>query len=104
MSTLASIAALACALCLGACATYDTGGPAPVPLGDGVYTIGADGGYDAATGPHSETYQRAIRFCFEQGRQLVRLDRQPGMPQQAGSGMQFRCVGPGEPEWKEPVG
>jgi hypothetical protein len=94
-------AAFAAALCLGACATYAVGGAEPVPLGDGVYAIDADAG---SAGLHSQNYQRAVRFCFEQGKQLLRLDRQPALPQQAGAGIHFRCVGPGEPGWKEPVG
>jgi hypothetical protein len=74
----------------------------PVPLGNGIYSIGS--GPAAGEGLANQTYQRAIRFCFDQGRQLVRVDG-PGdaRPSSAG-GMQFRCVGPGEPGWKDPVG
>ena len=90
------------AACLCGCVTQGLAGAEPVPVGDGVYAIGAEPG--SGGGTHSESYQRAIRFCFDQGRQLFRLDGQPGTAQQAGTGMQFRCVGPGEPGWKEPVG
>jgi hypothetical protein len=91
---------VATAATLAACATYDVGAAEPIPIGDGIYTIAADSG----AGLHSATYQRAIRFCFEQGKQLLRLDTQAGTAQQAGTSMQFRCVGPGEPGWKQPAG
>jgi hypothetical protein len=94
--------ALFVAACLCGCVTQGMAGAEPVPAGNGVYTIGSEPG--SGEGIHSESYQRAIRFCFDQGRQLLRLDGQPGMPQQAGIGVHFRCVGPGEPGWKEPVG
>lgn len=98
---------LACLLTgLGACVTPP---PNPVPLGDGVYTIDAGGsGSGRNVAVEDEGYQRAIRFCFEQGKQLVRVDGPDGAStdprQRAGGGLQFRCAGPGEPGWKEPVG
>jgi hypothetical protein len=88
---------------LSACVTYPTSAPEPIPLGDGVYTIAVEP-EGTGDGLHSGAYQRAIRFCFDQGRQLLRLDGQPGAAQQVGTGMRFRCVGPGEPGWKQPVG
>jgi hypothetical protein len=54
-----------------------------------------------------ENYQRAIQFCFEQGKQLVRVDATgapTGQRVQDGGDFRFRCAGPGEPGWKEPVG
>ena len=57
------------------CVTYGSAGIEPVPTGDGVYTIGSEPGSGA--GVHSESYQRAIRFCFDQGRQVLRLDGRP---------------------------
>lgn len=96
-------AASAAAFGLAACATYDMGAAEPVPLGDGVYTIAAEPGI-AAAAPHSGAYQRATRFCFEQGKQLLRLEGPAGTASQAGGSLQFRCVGPGEPGWKQPVG
>ena len=90
------------AACLCGCVTQGLAGAEPIPAGNGVYTIGSETGSGGDI--HSESYQRAIRFCFDQGRQLFRLDGQPGMAQPAGTGIQFRCVGPGEPGWKEPVG
>lgn len=86
--------------CLCGCATYPMAGAEPVPIGDDVYTIGSG----SATGVDDASYQRAIRFCFDKGKQLLRLDGRPGLPQQGSGGIQFRCVGPGEPGWKEPVG
>lgn len=94
---------LATVVGLSACATYDVGAAEPIPLGDGVYTIAVEPG-EAGAALHSSAYQRAIRFCFEQGKQVQRLDGQMGGARQAGTGMQFRCVGPGEPGWKQPVG
>jgi hypothetical protein len=94
------LAAALVVACLCGCATYGMAGAEPVPIGNDVYTIGSD----SATGVDDASYQRAIRFCFDQGKQLLRLDGQSGLPQQASSGIQFRCVGPGEPGWKEPVG
>ncbi len=88
---------------LAACATYGVGVAEPIPLGDGVYAIAVEPGAPRDD-LHSGAYQRAIRFCFEQGKQLLRLDARPGTPGQADTGMQFRCVGPGEPGWKQPVG
>ena len=83
--------------CLTACVAIAP----PVPLGDGTYTIASGGG------PGDEHYQQAIRFCFDQGKQLLRVDgRGAAIGQGAPSGgeLRFRCVGPGEPGWKEPVG
>lgn len=88
---------------LSGCVTDGFVGAEPIPLGNGVYAIGGTAG-GAGRGMHDEGYQRAIRFCFEQGRQLLRVDSQPGMAQAPAGAMQFRCVGPGEPGWKEPVG
>ena len=101
-SSLRLATSLCAATYLCACATYGTVAE-PVPLGNGVYSIGAETGQRAGSAMHSETYRRATRFCFEQGKQLLRLDGQSGLPPQA-AGMQFRCVGPDEPGWKEPVG
>ena len=76
----------------------------PVPAGDGSYWIDSEeGGYD------DDGYQQAIRFCFEQGKQLIRLDSSAtagasGPGGAAGGELHFRCAGPGEPGWKEPVG
>jgi hypothetical protein len=84
---------------IGGCATYDTAGTEPVPIGNDVYSIGS-----GTAGIDDASYQRAIRFCFDQGKQLLRLDGQPNLPQSGGSSVQFRCVGPGETGWKEPVG
>jgi hypothetical protein len=88
---------------LSACVT-DGGlgaGQLPVPVGSGLYSTGTSGppryGDDA--------YQRAVRFCFDQGRQLLRVDGTGApVPRNAGGEVLFRCVGPGEPGWKEPVG
>ena len=74
----------------------------PVPSGDGSYWIDS-----AGSGYEDDGYQQAIRFCFEQGKQLIRLDipgAGGGAGPAAGGEMHFRCVGPGEPGWKEPVG
>jgi hypothetical protein len=101
---LAALTPLAALSVLSACATYGVAAAEPVPVGDGVYSIAVEPGDGTGAGLHSGAYQRAIRFCFEQGKQLIRLDGQPGTAQQAGTVMQFRCVGPGEPGWKQPVG
>jgi hypothetical protein len=75
--------------------------PPPVPLANGVYSAGIGG----PASPGDESYQRAIRFCFDQGRQLLRVDsRGVAVPLSSGGELYFRCVGPGEPGWKEPVG
>jgi hypothetical protein len=88
------------AACLCGCAAYGVAGAEPVPIGNDVYTIGSG----SATSVDDAGYQRAIRFCFEQGKQLLRLDGQTGLPRSESGGITFRCVGPGEPGWKEPVG
>ena len=90
-------AALLLACALTACVTVAE----PVPVGDGDYSI------DTGGGAGDEHYQQAIRFCFDQGKQLVRVDGQGaaiGQGSRAGGELRFRCVGPGEPGWKEPVG
>ena len=94
-------AALLALLTLSACVTDGSMGPAPIPLANGVYSTGSSGppGYGDAA------YQRAIRFCFDQGRQLLRVDGTgTAIPRHAGGEVFFRCVAPGEPGWKEPVG
>ena len=72
----------------------------PVPSPDGSYWIDSAGdGYD------DDGYQQATRFCFDQGKQLVRLAPSPaGTGPADGGELHFRCAGPGEPGWKEPVG
>jgi len=88
-------------LSLTACVTDAGSWSAPVPLGNGVYSAGTSdaGGYGDGA------YQRAIRFCFEQGRQLLRVDSTgAAIPGRMGGEVLFRCVGPGERGWKEPVG
>ena len=89
---------------LSGCVTYGGAAAEPIPLGDGAYSIAVEPGEGTGAGLHSGAYQRAIRFCFDQGKQLIRLDGLAGTAQQAGTVMQFRCVGPGEPGWKQPVG
>jgi hypothetical protein len=89
------IATFSAALILAGCATYAD--PVPVPLGEGVYSVDS-------SGRGNEGYQGAIRFCFEQGRQLLRVDGQARGSAHMGGVIRFRCVGPGEPGWKEPVG
>lgn len=72
-----------------------------MPLGNGVYSAGAS----SSPGFGGDAYQRAIRFCFEQGRQVLRVDGMgAAIPRSAGGEVLFRCVGPGEQGWKEPVG
>lgn len=97
-----AIAAFA-AVTLSACVT-DGGlraGSPPVPLGNGLYSTGTSG----PPGYGDDAYQRAVRFCFDQGRQLLRVDGTgAAVPRNAGGEVLFRCVGPGEPGWKEPVG
>jgi len=86
---------------LSACVTDAGSWSAPVPLGNGVYSAGTSdaGGYGDGA------YQRAIRFCFDQGRQLLRVDSTgAAIPGRMGGEVLFRCVGPGERGWKEPVG
>ena len=88
---------------LAGCVTGSPAGQFPVPLGGGVYTAGSVA--PGTAGYHDENYQRSIRFCFDQGRQLQRVDGTgaPLATRSAGEVL-FRCVGPGEPGWKEPVG
>lgn len=90
--------------CLTACVT-DTG---PVPIGQGVYTTGNGGSwFDAGGAVQADRYQRALRFCFDQGKQLVRVDETESSMRErenAGAEIRFRCAGPGEPGWKEPAG
>src|SRR5688500_7060920 len=94
-------AALLTVLTLNACVTGGAIGPAPVPLADGVYSAGSSG----PAGYGDQPYQRAIRFCLDQGRQMLRVDATgAAVPRHAGGEVFFRCVGPGEPGWKEPVG
>ena len=97
-----TLAPFALAACLAACLTVAE----PVPVGDGVYTL-ENGTPGSGAGIHDENYQRAIRFCFEQGKQLVRLDGSgaaAGQRPQGSGELRFRCVGPGETGWKDPVG
>lgn len=89
------VTAWAAALALGGCVTYAE--PVPVPLEEGVYSV-------ESSGRGNEAYQGAIRFCFDQGRQLVRVDGQARGSAPVGGQIRFRCVGPGEGGWKEPVG
>ena len=96
------------AACLSACVTPPAP-VSPVPVGDGVYTTGSAGSSGAAYGGgiEDERYQQAIKFCFDQGKQLVRVDASDrnGRPWETPSGeIRFRCVGRGEPGWKEPAG
>lgn len=96
------LAAIAMASGIGGCVTY----PDPVPIGNGQYSIDSEPGA-RAPGVEDEDYQRAIRFCFDQGKQLMRSSAEAGVPGQSGppfGDLRFRCVGPGEPGWKEPVG
>jgi hypothetical protein len=90
------------ALALAGCVT-DPSVQFPVPIGGGVYSAGSIP--RGTAGYHEESYQRSIQFCFEQGKQLLRVDP-TGAPlagRPAGE-ILFRCVGPGEPGWKEPSG
>jgi hypothetical protein len=89
------VTALTAASTLGGCATYAE--PVPVPLEEGVYSV-------ESSGRGNEAYQGAIRFCFDQGRQLLRVDGQARGSAPVGGQIRFRCVGPGERGWKEPVG
>jgi hypothetical protein len=100
-----SAAAAACAaLVLSACVTEAGSGPMPVPLGDGVYSMGSAHPGDGS-GLQDESYQRAIRFCFDRGKQLLRVDGEgAAMSGRPGGEIRFRCVGPGEPGWKQPLG
>jgi len=103
VSTSGSLSSLALftLLSLSACVTDGGSWSAPVPLGNGVYSAGTSdaGGYGDGA------YQRATRFCFDQGRQLLRVDRTgAAIPGRLGGEVLFRCVGPGERGWKEPVG
>lgn len=96
------LAAMAIAFGLGGCVTY----PDPVPVGNDGYSIESGPGA-AAPGVGDEDFQRAIRFCFDQGKQLMRSTADADGPRQSGpafGNLRFRCVGPGEPGWKEPVG
>ena len=90
-----ALGALCAILPLASCVTAAGPASAPIPLGEGVYSLGAN---------DAPGYQRAISFCFDQGRQLLRLNADgAGMPGQSGE-IRFRCVGPGEPGWKVPAG
>ena len=91
------------ALGLAGCAIGPTATRFPVPIGGGVYTAGSVA--PGTAGYQDENYQRSIRFCFDQGMQLVRVDA-TGAPMTGRSTGEvlFRCVGPGEPGWKEPLG
>jgi hypothetical protein len=75
----------------------------PAPIGGGIYSAGSVP--RGTAGYHEDSYQRSIRFCFDQGKQLLRVDPtgSPVSGRPAGE-ILFRCVGPGEPGWKEPVG
>ena len=96
------LAAIAMVSGLAGCVTY----PDPVPIGNGEYSVESGPG-EAAPGVEDEDYQRAIRFCFDQGKQLMRSTADADVPGPSGlafGDLRFRCVGPGEPGWKEPVG
>jgi hypothetical protein len=87
-------------LLLGGCVTANASWTSPTPIGNGVYSAGGGAG-----GYGDDAYQRAVRFCFDQGRQLFRVDHRGGsVASNAGGEVLFRCVGPGEYGWKEPVG
>lgn len=89
--------------CLGACVT-DAG---PVSIGNGVYTMGSEGPGSGSRDAIDDERQRAIKFCFDQGKQLLWIDveNHSSTPSQRASGeLRFQCIGPGEPGWKEPAG
>lgn len=88
---------------LAGCVTGSGTSQFPAPIGTGVYTAGSVA--PGVAGYHDENYQRSIRFCFDQGKQLVRVDP-AGAPVTTRSQGEvlFRCAAPGEPGWKEPAG
>lgn len=92
-------AALLLAGCVTAPATYGF----PAPVGGGVYTAGTIA--PGTAGYNDQNYQRSIRFCFEQGKQLVRVDP-TGAPltRRSPGEVLFRCAGPDEPGWQNPAG
>ncbi len=91
------------ALMLAGCVTGAATGAFPVLIGSGVYTAGTIA--PGTAGYNDDNYQRSIQFCFGQGKQLVRVDS-TGAPitRRSPGEVLFRCAGPDEPGWKDPVG